>query len=93
MQKQTKTYSMEQHNFAIKANFRVEYAFENKTEPYSIEYVTGFVSLLKCLTFETQLDLDKLFELFVDRKLQEYLVLNLYQNGDIMQATRIVLED
>lgn len=84
---------MEQHNFAIESNFRVEYTFENKTEPYSVEYVTGFASLLKCLTLETQLDLNKLFDLFVDRKLQEYLVLNLYQNGDIMQATRIVLED
>lgn len=93
MQKQSKTYSMEQHNFAIESNFRVEYAFENKTEPYATEHVTGFDSLLKCLTFETSLNLDKMFELFVDRKLQEYLVLNLYQNGDIMQATRIVLED
>jgi len=84
---------MEQHIFAIESKFRVEYSFENKTEPYSIEYVTGFASLLECLTLETQLDLDKLFELFVDRKLQEYLVLNLYQNGDIMQTTRIILED
>lgn len=86
-------YDMDQHRFACKQNFRVEWSY-GSDEPHSISHVVGFSGVLSEIeTWEHSLTVDKMFRIFIDNKASKHNVIFIGDKGELLTTIKIVTED
>lgn len=88
----TKLYNMDQHSRACKMKFTTTYTQGLDKEPHSIVHTTGISETFKTLSWSSDLTLDKMFEIFIDKNLKSYTILYLYDNGNLMTTICISAE-
>jgi len=84
----SKLYDMKQHNFAAKQPFKVEFISEDNTVCQTY-YVQGFSQVLN--TLDTFLDMEKMFEIFIDKGLSKYSIFYTDHKGYVMTQTKITV--
>jgi len=88
----SKLYDMKQHNFAAKQPFKVEFISKDNIA-YSTYHVQGFSQVLNTFTcWVTLLDMEKMFELFIDKGLSKYSIFYTDHKGDTMTQIKITVE-
>lgn len=86
----TKFYDMDQHHYACKQNFRIEWIYGNQPKPHTISHVQGFSQVLKDITgWEHSLTIDELFRIFIDNKAKKHSIMFVGDNGELMSTMKI----
>ena len=89
----TKLYDMNQHRFAVKQNFKVEFISGNGTVR-DTHYVQGVQEVLDTsYRFRfSMLNTKEMFRLFIDKGLSKYSIFLLDSKGDTMTQIKITKE-
>lgn len=89
----TKLYDMDQHRYACKQNFRVEWTCGNQPSPHTISHVQGFSQILnEVKTWNHSLTLDELFRIFIDNKAKKHSIMFVGDKGELVTTIKIVEE-
>lgn len=85
-----KLYDMDQHRYACKQNFRIEWTYGNRPKPHTISHVRGFSKVLKDIAgWKHSLTIDALFRIFIDNKAKKHSVMFVGDNGELMSTIKI----
>lgn len=88
-----KLYDMDQHRFACKQNFRVEWTYGNE-KPHTISHVKGFSGLLfEIKTWKHSLTMEEMFRIFIDNKASKHSIMFIGDKGELVTTIKIILED
>jgi hypothetical protein len=85
-------YNMDQHSFAAKQYFIIEYINSTDCKPYMKSYVSGFSEVLQDIPFNTSLTIDEMFRIFIDNRATSHSVIYLDDNGDVNLHIKIIVD-
>ena len=89
-----KLYNVEQHKFSGNCKLKVEFYYKDITSPYFTSHVIGFKEVLQELSgWDITLDLDKMFEIFIDNKASKHIILILDDEGEVFTTLKILKEE
>jgi hypothetical protein len=81
---------MNQHNYACKQNFRVEWSYGHESSPHTVAYVQGFQSVLHEIEcFPHSLNMGELFRVFIDNKAKKHYIMMIDDNGNLVLTIKI----
>lgn len=87
----SKLYDMDQHRYACKQNFRVEWTSGNRPKPHSISHVQGFQEVLSEIkTWKHSLTMSEMFRIFIDNKANKHSIMFVGDNGELVTTIKIV---
>lgn len=86
-------YNMDQHSFAAKQYFIIEYISSPDYKPYMKSYVSGFSEVLQDIPFDTSLTIDEMFRIFIDNKATSHNIIYLDDKGDIISHIKIIVDN
>ena len=89
----SKLYDMNQHNYACKQKFRVEWTYGNRQQPHTISHVQGFQEVLHEIEgWRHSLTMGEMFRIFIDNKATKHSIMFVGDNGELLSTIKIIEE-